>query len=105
MKRSIFKLLFVFIFILIGFFISSVINWNKLSYDTPIKTSNRNLYLKNVDSTFVAKYNIEYNNKFVYFIRGDIEINTYKGDIFLTKKVIVDTVNVVLDKKLKRINI
>jgi hypothetical protein len=101
-KRTIVKLIFWTTFVFVGIFAGVVVNWFKLSTTTPFTETDKNVYLRDVDSLFVSSYGLKYDSKYTYFIRGDVETKIFRGDYFLSKRVENDTVNVVLDKKIKK---
>lgn len=101
-KRTLVKIVFWSTFVFIGIFAGVVVNWLKLSPTTPMTETDKNIYLRDVDSIFVSGYGITYEQNYTYFLRGDIETKVYRGDSFLTERTEKDTVNVVLDKKIKR---
>ena len=101
-KRLIFKVSVWAAFITFGIFIGHTINWLKLSSTDPITITDRNIYLRDVDSSFVSKYGVSYEENYTYFLRGDIQKSIYRGNSFLTERTETDTLNVVLDKKIKK---
>lgn len=94
------KILFIVFILTSAFFTSKVINWYKLSPDKAKITEYYDLYLKDVDSSFVVGYGIEYNHKYRYYITGDIKENVYRSEDFLKSKVIYDTSNLLLNKEI-----
>lgn len=99
MSRKKIKIGVALIMLVIGVFLSITVNWLKLSPTEPIVGSNNNVFLREVDSTFVLSYGLKYEKGYIYFLRGDIETKTYRSN-FLNTKTTIDTVNVVLDKKI-----
>jgi len=102
MSRLIAKIGMFFLITLIGTASASMVNWFKLDSNEADKTVERNVYLREVDKNFVKKYGITYEENYTYFLRGDIETNLYRGEEFLSEKTMIDTVNVVLDKKIRK---
>lgn len=102
MSRLLAKIIAGVLFVSIGLFTGSIVNWLKLDPKDSVKTTDRNVYLKEVDKEFVSKYGIAYEDNYTYFLRGDIETNLYKGEEFLSETTVIDTVNVVLDKKIRK---
>jgi len=102
MKRLTIKITFVLSIIVLSFFIGAVTNWFKLSVTVPISEVDKNIYLGDVDSIFVSNYGIKYECNYTYFIRGDLETKVFRGESFLSKRIITDTINVVLDKKITK---
>lgn len=101
-KRLAFRIGLGAIIMVIGLFLGEIVSWTKLSSTTPISEVERNVYLRDVDSNFVKKYGLKYEKHYTYFLRGDLVVNTYRGDSFLSTKIVNDTTNVVLDKKIKK---
>ena len=102
MYRLLFKIITGVVIISIGVFAGSITNWLKLDSKDSVKTTDRNVYLKEVNKDFVSRYGITYEDNYTYFLRGDIETSLYRGEEFLTENTIIDTINVVLDKKIRK---
>lgn len=101
MKNKFFKSLLVVTIISSAFLFSSMINWAKIDNSEPIKVLYpEEVFIKDVDSTFVVSIGQKYQNYYTYYLTGNIESKTYKSG-FMQTRTEYDTINIQLNKKMK----
>lgn len=93
MNRLYTKITIIFTMILSSFLISKMINHYQLSDTVPITVTNTNVFIKDVDKSFLKRYKKEYKEGYVYYLTGTVTVKTYRGSNIFNVKTVNDTSN------------